>query len=115
MRNYDSTNKKSHNMTGFLRRILSVTLIVVIICASSMAAMAYFADSIMNVNNVIATAFYSIDAVETTSGTYVAKGYEKSNVKTESAAERTFRLTAKGTATTGHCKITIGEDVYYTQ
>lgn len=115
MRKYNSTKKKSHNMTGFLRRFFSVTLIAVLICTSSITAMAYFTDGIENIKNVIATSSYSIDAVETTIDTNTVAADTSSRTKIESAKERTFKLTANGTASTGYCKIVIGEDVYYTQ
>ena len=115
MRNYNSKNRKSHSNAGFLRRILSVSLITVLVCASSITALAYFTDSIESVKNVIATASYSIDAVETTSGTKSVEAAKYSRAKGEIAAERTFELTAKGTATTGYCEIVIGDDVFYTQ
>ncbi len=89
------------------RMVLS--LLTILACAVVMAAstFALFYSEVSTDTSTIASAYYSVTVDSAENGIYICPlAFED---------KYTFEIKADGTATTGYCKILVGENVYYTE
>ena len=89
------------------RMVLS--LLTILACTAVLAAstFALFYSEVSTDNSTIASAYYSVTVDNTENNTYIC-----SLVPND---KHTFEIKAEGTATTGYCKVQVGETVYYTE
>ena len=86
-----------------------VSLLTILACTAVMAAstFALFFSEVSTDHSTIAGAYYSVTVDNTENGTYICPlAFED---------KHTFEIKADGTASTGYCKIQVGEDIYYTE
>ena len=85
------------------------SLLTILACTAVMAAstLALFYSEVSTDHSTIAGAYYSVSVGNTENETYICPlVYED---------KHTFEIKADGTATTGYCKIQVGENIYYTE
>lgn len=89
------------------RMVLS--LLTILACTAVMAAstFALFYSEVSTDNSTIASAYYSVTVDKAENGTYICPLVPDD--------KHAFEIKADGTATTGYCKIQVGEQVYYTE
>lgn len=88
---------------------LILSLFTILACTAIMVAstFALFYKNVSTDNSTIASAYYSVNVDKAENGIYICPlAYED---------KHTFKITPAGTATTGYCKIQVGEQVYYTE
>ena len=88
---------------------MAVSLLTILACTAVMAAstFALFYSEVSTDHSIIASAYYSVKVGNTENETYICPlTYEDKHI---------FEIKADGTATTGYCKIQVGEQVYYTE
>lgn len=87
---------------------MAMSFIGIIACMTLMlsSAFALFYASVTSDNSTISGAYYAISVQNAPNGTYECPlTYED---------RHTFVITAEGTASSGYCKITVGDDEYFT-
>lgn len=83
--------------------VLAIFMCIAVMMASTLAL---FYDDVAAETTTIASAHYSITVDQTQTGTYrTPLAYEDTH---------TFIISAEGTATTGYCRITVGDEEYFT-
>ena len=96
---------KIPNRVYCFKMIASLLTIIACIAAMASSAFAFFYQRISTENSTITAAYYSVSVDNAQDGTYICPlAYED---------KHTFKITANGSATTGYCKIQIGDAVYY--
>ncbi len=86
-----------------------VSLLTIFACTVVMAAstFALFYSEVSTDNSTLVGAYYSVTVESVENGTYICPlAFED---------KYTFEIKADGTATTGYCKIQVGEQIYYTE
>ncbi len=89
------------------RMVLS--LLTILACTAVMAAstLALFYSEVSTDYTTIASAYYSVTVDKAENGVYICDlAFED---------KHTFEIKAEGTASTGYCKIQVGENIYYTE
>ncbi len=88
---------------------MAISLLTILACTAVMvtSTFALFYMGVSTENSTIASAFYSVTVGDTEESKYICPlVYED---------KHTFEIKADGTATTGYCKIQVGEQIYYTE
>lgn len=91
------------------RSRMAASLLTILACITAMvgSAFAFFYQDVSTDNSTLTAAYYSVAVDIAEENTYIAPlMYED---------KHTFEITANGTATTGYCKIQVGEQTYYTE
>lgn len=105
---YISDDKNLSEQAFRLRMASSIVSIIACLVVMVSSAFALFRSEVSTDNSRLLGAYYfvSVEGADE-NGTYIC----------HSAAEdkHTFEIKAGGTATTGYCKIQVGDDVYYTE
>lgn len=88
---------------------MAVSLLTILACTAVLAAstFALFYLEVSTHASTIAGAYYSVTVDSTENGTYICPLLPED--------KHTFEIKADGTATTGYCKIQVGNQVYYTK
>lgn len=91
-------------------RCRMITLLLTMLACTAVlitSTWAWFTMNVATQATTVASAYYSVSVDNAESGRYICPlTYED---------KHTFVITADGTATTGYCKIQVGEQVYYTK
>ncbi len=88
---------------------LVISLLTILACTAVLAAstFALFFAEISTDNSTLVGAYYSVTVDNAENGTYICPlAFED---------KHTFEIKADGTATSGHCKIRVGDTTYYTE
>ncbi len=91
------------------RHKITASILTIIVCTVVMAAstFALFYMEVSTDNSTIASAYYSVTVDKAKNGVYICDlAFDD---------KHTFVIKADGTATTGYCKIQVGEQYYYTE
>lgn len=90
-----------------IRVAFSIVSIIACLAVMISSAFALFRSEVSTDNSSLLGAYYSIIVDKAENGTYICPS--------EPEDKHYFEISAAGTATTGYCKIQVGDDVYYTQ
>lgn len=104
---YIPKHEKLPDKVFWCRMVLS--LLTILACTAVMAAstFALFYSEVSTDHSTIAGAYYSVTVDNAENGTYICP--------LASEDKHVFEIKADGTATTGYCKIQVGENIYYTE
>ena len=99
---------KGKSESNFLCLKIGVSIFSIFVCTAIMVAstFALFYTNVSTQSSTIESAYYTVSVDNAQNGTYTCPLIAED--------KHVFVITANGTATTGYCKIQIGDQVYYT-